>query len=654
MDKPTSPPRPAPNLHDSIQFVKGVGPTRTKIFRKLGIFSIEDALHFLPRRYEDRRVLKTIGQLEAGKLETFIGVVRQTGFLKTRGGKRIFQVLFGDETGYIAGKWFTYNEEYMTKRFQKGAQVIVSGQIQVNFYGGPRIELYHPDVEMLGDDDQPSLHVGRIVPVYPATEGINQKAIRSILKTIVDTYANQVPDILPNSLREKKNLVSSPEALKEVHLPPSEINIDDLQAGLTNGYRRLIFEEFFLLELGLALRKGGVTAKEKGIAFHPSQNLVRRLRTSLPFKLTAAQERTFQEILHDMTSPYPMNRLLHGDVGSGKTIVALMAMLVAIESGYQTAIMAPTEILAEQHYLTIHQMVNDLGVKTALLIGGPKTRRRDLLLDEIAQGHIDIVIGTHALIQEGVAFHKLGLVIIDEQHRFGVLQRATLREKGYNPDVLVMTATPIPRTLALTVYGDLEISTIDELPSGRLPIKTIRAYESRRREIYSLIRNEIGQGRQVYIVYPLVEESEKVDLKAAAEMMEHLQRDIFPDLSVGLIHGRMKSEEKEAIMAQFKAGEIKILVSTTVIEVGVDVPNASVMVIEHAERFGLAQLHQLRGRIGRGTYQSYCILIVAFPISEEAKERLRVMVESSDGFYIAERDLELRGPGEFFGTKQSG
>jgi ATP-dependent DNA helicase RecG len=459
---------------------------------------------------------------------------------------------------------------------------------------------------------------------------------------------------LPDHLIKKYSLMPAADALFEIHFPTKEKDIAVLNRGMSAAHRRLSFEELLSLELGLALRKRGVTVEKKGISFKPIGILEAELRKNLSFKLTNAQERVIAEIKKDMTAGHPMNRLIQGDVGCGKTIVAMIASLVAVENGYQACIMAPTEILAEQHSKNIIAMAGPLGISVRLLTGSIKKKEKEALLAEIVSGVAQIVIGTHALIEQNVKFHRLGLAIIDEQHRFGVMQRSTLTAKGYEPDVLVMTATPIPRTLALTVYGDLDVSVIDELPPGRSPIITRLYFESRRREAYQFIENELKKERQVYVVYPLVEETEKSDLKAATEMAAHLQKDIFPSWKIGLLHGRMKANEKEAVMAEFKSGETHILVSTTVIEVGVDVPNATVMVIEHPERFGLAQLHQLRGRVGRGGHQSYCILMGPRMFAEDARERLNAFSRTNDGFKIAEEDLRLRGPGEFFGTRQSG
>jgi ATP-dependent DNA helicase RecG len=652
-------------LFNSIQFVKGVGEKRKKLLSKLNIHTVEDALYFVPMRYEDRSQMKKISEIlnpppppfnkggQRGIIETIAGTVLSKGVTKTKWGKRLFEVAVKDETGLLRGKWFKFNERYMNRRFSIGQRIIMSGEVQFNPYHGG-MEIIHPDIELLDSEKEDLLHVGRIVPIYHSTEGIHQKTLRSILKEVVDNYADFITDFLPDSIIKDNQLIQLKDAIKNIHFPEKGTSIEKLNSYSTDYHKRLIFDEFFLLELGLAIRKKEWQEEKKGISFSVDGKLTDRLRSILHFKLTQAQERVINEIKNDLAKPEPMNRLLQGDVGSGKTIVALYTMVIVVENGYQTAIMAPTEILAEQHFLNIHGLTEQLGLKTVLLTSSVKGKDREEILTKLANGEVNIIVGTHALIQEGVRFKNLGFAIIDEQHRFGVMQRGILKKKGYSPDILIMTATPIPRTLSMTVYGDLELSVIDEMPPGRRPIKTLLFYESRIKEAYALIDSEVKGGRQAYIVYPLVEESEKMDLKAATEMVEHFRKDVFPHLKIGLLHGRMKSDEKEDIMRKFKNRDIDILVSTTVIEVGVDIPNASVMVVEHAERFGLSQLHQLRGRVGRGEYQSYCILIAYYPLSQEAKMRLNVMRESIDGFYIAEKDLEIRGPGEFLGTRQSG
>jgi ATP-dependent DNA helicase RecG len=650
-------------LQTSIQFIKGVGPRLSEVLKKKNILTVEDALYFLPRLYQDRRQIKTISQLTAGKIETVMGTVLQAN-LTFYGRRRTFELTVGDETGTLIAKWFNFNPRFMKGRFKKGMRLILFGEVKLYQF---QKEIHHPELEILEGPESPdgneappaekeeSLHFGRIVPVYSETEGLyqRQRLIRRIMKNAVDLFAAKEFSGIPEEVCRRQNLIPLSEAFRQAHHPDAGEDLTLLNEGKSPAHRRLVFDEFFFLELGLALRRSG-TLMEKGIPILISHRHTRRLREILPFSLTPAQERVLAEIESDMRRPHPMNRLLQGDVGSGKTIVALLSGIMAIEGGYQVAIMAPTEILAEQHYLNIRPLVEKLGFRAALLTSSLKKSEKEDFLSRIRKGEIQVVIGTHALIQEGVEFQRLGLAIIDEQHKFGVLQRATLKKKGLSPDVLVMTATPIPRTLAMTLYGDLEVSVIDQLPPGRGSITTRVFHEKERFRVYRTLREEIAKGKQAYVVYPLVEESERLDLKDATQMAKNLQRDIFPEFKIGLIHGRLKSEEKEAIMADFKARRIHILVSTIVIEVGIDVPNASVMVIEHAERFGLSQLHQLRGRVGRGKDPSQCLLIAQYPRSEEAERRLRVMEQTTDGFRIAEEDLAIRGPGELMGTQQSG
>jgi len=641
-------------LDTPVQYCKGIGPKRAELLNKLGIATVEDALSYLPWRYEDRGNLKKIGRLTFGTYETVSGEVLSTEVVSTKRQRvKVFELLIRDESGMLIGSWF--NQPFMKKTFKSGQKVILSGIVKANPYKGGIPQIDNPDYEIMDYDEADDLiHTGRTVPIYRTTAGLSVRYLRSMMKSILDSCGAAMLEPLPDHLIKKYSLMPAAEALFEIHFPTKEKDIAVLNRGMSAAHRRLSFEELLSLELGLALRKRGVTVEKKGISFKSFGSLEAELRKKLSFKLTNAQERVIAEIKKDMTAAHPMNRLVQGDVGCGKTIVAMIASLVAIENGYQACIMAPTEILAEQHLKNIIAMAGSLGISVRRLTGSIKKKEKEALLAEIASGVAQIVIGTHALIEQNVKFHRLGLAIIDEQHRFGVMQRSTLTAKGYEPDVLVMTATPIPRTLALTVYGDLDVSVIDELPPGRSPIITRLYFESRRREAYQFIENEIKKGRQVYVVYPLVEETEKSDLKAATEMAAHLSKDIFPSWKVGLLHGRMKATEKEVVMAEFKSGETHILVSTTVIEVGVDVPNATVMVIEHPERFGLAQLHQLRGRVGRGGHQSYCILMGPRMFAEDARERLNAFSRTSDGFKIAEEDLRLRGPGEFFGTRQSG
>ncbi len=635
-----------------IQYVKGVGPRLAKLFEKKGILTVEDALYFLPRCYEDRSDLKKISELKAGRKETGVGEILLSGvaFYQNR-RRRVFEVVVGDGSGTITLKWFHGNESYLRDRFKKGRQLIFSGEVRWFNY---QEEIHHPDVEIVeGDIEKDYLNFKRIVPIYSETEGLYQRTLRRLMKTILDGYADELSSPIPPEIVERQDLIDFSEAFRRVHFPPEGESIEVLNLQRSDGHRRIIFDEFFFLELGMALKKKGV-ALETGIPFKPQGHLLQKLLNQLAFKLTRAQERVLAEIKEDLGRPHPMNRLIQGDVGSGKTVVALLTCLIVVECGYQAAIMAPTEVLAEQHYLNLHRWLEPLGINIALLTSNIKGSEREDLYRRIKNGDVQLVIGTHAVIQEAVEFNRLGLAIIDEQHKFGVVQRGLLKKKGENPDVLVMTATPIPRTLAMTIYGDLDVSIIDEMPPGRMPVETKVFPESARARVYRIVEEEVRRGRQAFVVYPLVEESEKLDLKDATRMAEHLQKEVFPDFRIGLLHGRMKSDEKEATMMEFKEGRIHILVATTVIEVGIDIPNASVMVVEHAERFGLSQLHQLRGRIGRGRYPSRCILIAQYRSSEDAKVRLQAMGKTTDGFKIAEEDLALRGPGEFFGIRQSG
>ena len=635
-----------------IQFVKGVGPKLAKLFEKKGIRTVEDALYFLPRAYEDRQHIKKISELKTGMKETGFGEILLSGVAFFRNKRRrIFQAVVGDGSGSITLKWFAGNEKYLIDRFKKGRKLIFSGGVR--WYNHQR-EIHHPDVEMVdGDIEGDYLNFKRIVPIYSETEGLHQRILRKLIKNILDGYGHDLLSPIPQDILQRQALIDFPEAFQRVHFPPEGESIEVLNDQKTDGHRRIIFDEFFFLELGLALKRREKTL-DPGIPFQTQGILVQRLLNYLSFQLTRAQSKAWAEIREDLGRPHPMNRLIQGDVGSGKTIVALLASLYVLECGYQVAMMVPTEVLAEQHYFNLHRWVEPLGVHAALLTSNIKGSERQDLYDRIQSGEIHLVIGTHAVIQEGVEFHRLGLAIIDEQHKFGVVQRGLLKKKGQNPDVLVMTATPIPRTLAMTVYGDLDISVIDEMPPGRMPVETKVFPEPARERVYRILAEEVRRGRQAFIVYPLVEESEKLDLKAASRMAEHLKKDVFPEFQIGLLHGRMRSDEKEAIMTEFKEGQIQILVATTVIEVGIDIPNASVMVVEHAERFGLSQLHQLRGRIGRGRHPSKCILLAQYRSSEEARGRLRAMERTNDGFRIAEEDLAMRGPGEFFGVRQSG
>ena len=644
------------NLSIGIQFIKGIGPKLAALLEKKDIRTVEDALYLLPLRYEDRRQLFKISSLRPGQSAVFSGTVQTAEASRTKSGRSVFEVLVQDDSGTIVCKWFSANALWMKRTWKIGRIGVFTGE--VSQFGYQR-EVHHPDVEWLpeGKDlatllaEDPA-NFGRIVPVYPLTEGIHQKTMRRVMRDVLAGFLTNIDSVVPHELCPAE-FPSLREALGQVHSPPPEADLVDLNIGATPAHQALAFDEFFFWELGLALKKRGVL-KEEGIAFQVTHRYTKELVRLLPFELTAAQRRVLAEIKTDMMAPHPMHRLVQGDVGSGKTLVALMAALIAVENDFQVAIMAPTEILAEQHWHTIHRWCTQMGIEVILITGGLKGKAKKDALERVAGGLARIVIGTHAVIQDKVEFAHLGLGIIDEQHRFGVLQRGILKKKGTNPDILVMTATPIPRTLAMTLFGDLDLSVIDEMPPGRIPIETRVFFESRRGQLYVMMRDQVRLGRQVFVIYPLVEESEKTDLKAATIMAEHLQADIFPDLRIGLLYGRLSPVEKETVMAAFIAQEFDILVATTVIEVGIDVPNATMMVIEHAERFGLSQLHQLRGRVGRGREKSYCILMSSGKMSEDGEKRLRVMESTGDGFRIAEADLEIRGAGDFLGTRQAG
>jgi ATP-dependent DNA helicase RecG len=617
-----------------IQYIKGVGPRIAGILQKKEIGTVEDALYYFPRTYEDRRTVKSISQIRPGKRETIMGKILLAGRVRTR-HKSLYQVSVSDGTGIVVLVWFQFNEKYLRNAYKKGASVILTGDVSVGYRDA--LQIVHPrpeDIEVIeeGEDiDEDHVHFN-------------------------------LPSVIPPGLKRKRGVIDLSAAVSRAHFPMSDENMVELSdrdsVYASPPHKTLSYYEFFLMELGLALKKRDIAGLD-GISFSPTGELTGKLISALPFRLTSAQERVVTEIEHDMRSARPMNRLLQGDVGSGKTVVSLLSMLKAVESGYQAVLMAPTEILAEQHLSSVLGYVKGMGLRVVFLKSGLGRGEKNAYYKAISSGEAQIAVGTHALLQEKVDFRNLGFVVIDEQHRFGVMQRASLMGKGRNPDVLVMTATPIPRTLALTVYGDLDISVLDELPPGRKEIRTRVYYDQKgsRERAYETVRKELGKGRQAYVVYPMIEESENPDfrdLKYATRMAEELKNDIFPEFRVGLLHGRMKTEEKEAVMKRFISRHIDILVSTTVIEVGVDVPNATVMVVENAERFGLTQLHQLRGRIGRGGHESYCILISSFRRSEDAEKRLSIMEETSDGFRIAEADLAIRGPGDFLGTKQSG
>jgi len=641
------------DLTTPLTYVKGIGPARAAMLEAKGLVTVEDLLAYVPFRYEDRSNLKSIAQLAPGEMATVIADVRSA---KLAGFKRrslgLFEARFTDASrAILAGKWF--HGGYLANVLAEGMKVALFGKVEFDSYSG-EMTMLHPEFEILSGDDEDgeaALHTGRIVPIYEAAAKLTTRLLRTLTHRILQTM-DPLDDPLPPHLRQLLKLPDRWTATRETHFPPADSDLRLLNNFRAPAQIRLIFEEFFWLECGIALKRRSARALP-GLAFEITDQVREKIKAMLPFKPTGAQKRVIQQIADDMKAPRPMHRLLQGDVGSGKTIVAAEAAVIAIENGYQVSVLAPTEILAAQHAFYFRKILSKLGYVVVLLTGSFTSREKGQLKKLVAEGLAHVVIGTHALLEKDVAFKKLGLAIIDEQHRFGVLQRLHLVEKGITPDVLVMTATPIPRTLAMTLYGDLDVSIIDELPPGRKPIITKHATADSVEQVYSFLKRQIDEGRQAYVVYPVIEESETQAMKAAQKMYEHLSREVFPEIPVGLMHGRLSGEEKETVMQGFKEARIKILVSTTVIEVGVDVPNASVMLIEQAERFGLAQLHQLRGRVGRGAAQSYCILVTE-KMNDTARERIRTLVESTDGFYISEMDLKLRGPGEFFGTKQSG
>lgn len=631
-------------LQQSTTVLKGIGPKVGALIEKLGAKTIWELLYIFPRRHDDYTRMVPVKQLQYGDQVTVIGTIWETRARRTRNNQVVVQSVVSDGTAKIQATWF--NQPWIADKLKAGMQIVLSGR--VDQYLG-RLVFNSPEWEPLEIDP---LKTRRIVPVYPLTQGLSSNRLRDIIRTAVTQWAAKVPDPLPEPIRQKYDLFPLPIAIQQQHFPESH-------EALHHARRRLVFDEHFLLQLGMQTqRQAWLSTSATPIPNEPVHMV--RFRNALAFELTNAQQRVIDEILADMARPIPMNRLLQGDVGAGKTVVAAAALVAAAESGMQSALMAPTEILAEQHFQGLSQLLEPLGIEMRLLTGSTPAAEKALIYSDIAMGAVQVVIGTHALIQEAVTFKNLGLAVIDEQHRFGVDQRKTLRQKGawvdnqpHTPHVLVMSATPIPRTLALSLYGDLDLSILDEMPPGRQEIKTKWLQTSERERAYSFIRRQVETGRQAYIIYPLVEESENVDAKAAVEEYERLQNEVFPQLAVGLIHGRLSGSEKEAAMREFYAGNTQILVSTTVIEVGVDVPNATVMMVDGANRFGLAQLHQLRGRVGRGEHQSYCLLI-SDGSTAVAEERLTALEETNDGFALAEKDLEIRGPGEFFGRRQSG
>ena len=638
-------------LATPLQYLKGVGPRRAADLARAGLHTVEDLLYRFPLRYEDRSRFATIASLKPGQTASIAGRILSCGLRSTRRpGFKIFEAAVEDPSGTLRVSWL--NQAFLRDVFARGQHVVLFGLVEMRGHGG--LQLTNPQYEIIDDEDADTIHTGRVVPVYEKAGSMTPKMQRRLVYDALQHLPPELPDTLPEPVRLRLNLPTRRASLVGAHFPAADLPIGQLNRFETPAQRGLIFEEAFLFQMGLLARRRAAAAEQKPVTITVDDRIRASARAVLPFRLTGGQRAALKDIVDDLQRTAPMNRLLQGDVGAGKTIVALIAALVAMENGLQVAFMAPTEILAEQHFLNISRLLQHSRFRVALLTGSAATTKRRERLAEIEAGSLDLVVGTHALVQGDVHFSRLGLAIIDEQHRFGVLQRATLRSKGMRPDVLVMTATPIPRTLALTLYGDLDVSLIRELPPGRVPVRTIAKPESRRDEIHAFVRGQLEAGRQAYVVYPLVEESAKVDLKAATEMADTLSRDVFPEFRVGLLHGRMKADAKERIMKAFAAGEIQILVSTTVVEVGVDVPNASVMIVEHAERFGLSQLHQLRGRVGRDRHQSFCCLIYQAPLSDDARERLKAMTETTDGFDIAERDLMLRGPGDFFGTRQAG
>jgi len=640
-------PRAFGPLKKSVQYVKGVGPRRAEQLAKLGIQTVEDLLYHVPFRYQDRREIKSVVDLELGDITSTCGEITKISrrFLARR-RRWVLEAAVKDDTGVLYLLWY-HQHNYFLQRYRPGTRVLLHGKVEKGLRGGKW--MIHPDIEL---EDQSQDATTRILPVYNKTGEMTATTMQRIVQGAVRLHVDQVSNGVPSSICQKLKLMPLNHALRELHIPSEDAEIAALNSAASAAHRAVVFDELFYLQLGIALRRRKVV-REEGLSIVPGP-LVSRLYKILPFRLTGAQNRVMDAIFRDMSASTPMNRLVQGDVGSGKTIVAFFSALAALDSGYQAAFMAPTELLAEQHFRTLSPLASQLGISIVLLTGDIRPKRKQEIYGSLERGEVEIAVGTHALIQESVSFRRLGLVIVDEQHRFGVMQRAALKMRGANPDFLLLTATPIPRSLALTIYGDLEVSAIDERPPGRKPIRTRLFHEEDRTEAYELVKEQIKKGHQAYVVYPLVEDSEKSDLKAATTMAKELAETFFSDCTVGLIHGRMKNQEKESVMQRFKDGECQLLVSTTVIEVGIDVPNATVILIEHAERFGLAQLHQLRGRVGRGSAASFCFLLAQYSPTEESRYRLRIMTETEDGFRIAEADLAVRGPGEFLGTRQSG
>lgn len=638
-------------LDSDVQYIKGVGPRRASLLTSRGIRTVEDLLLHIPKAYQDRAHFVPLSSLKIGLDAAVHARVYRSRVLQTRSRGRILDVVLTDGSSFVHAKWF-HGNYLQTRDFNAGRDIVLFGRVDFDRYES-KFVFFNPEFEWIDQGDQSnSLDIGRFVPIYEELAGITSRQMRRIVAAALADLTKDIPDPLPDDIRAKQGFPDLRLTLERIHFPEPEDHLEQLNRRRSPYHRRMIFEEFFLLELIYALRRGQ-SRSLNGVRFETPDRTRERVKKILPFHPTAAQKRVLKEIVDDLKAPYPMIRLMQGDVGSGKTIVAFEAIVIAVENGYQAALMAPTEILAEQHFISAKRILEPLNYRIGVVRRGIKKAEKRELIEKIGKGEIDVIIGTHALVEEDTKFKNLGLVIVDEQHRFGVIQRLQLMAKGDNPNTLVMTATPIPRTLAMTLYGDLDLSVIDEMPPGRTPIRTIHAIDRDAERIYRTIQGELDQGRQAYVVYPVIEESEKVDLKSATEGFKKLS-EIFEGRRVALLHGRLKSEEKEATMAAFAAGHIHILVSTTVIEVGVDVSNSTVMLIEHAERFGLAQLHQLRGRVGRGAHRSLCILMTPSRLNDVARQRIQAMVSTTDGFRLAEVDLQLRGPGEMAGTRQSG
>jgi ATP-dependent DNA helicase RecG len=655
----TAPPRAGgKSIHElEVKYLKGVGPKLAQLLGLVGIQTVENLLYYFPRRYLDYNNRVKILDLNQGDEVTVIGTIRSVNAYKTKNGLAIVSLVITDDTGMMAANWFLgklsqASLEAQKDRYPKGADVMLSGKVKWDTYKKiPAMD--RPQLEILsyqdatGVQENDSLHAGRLVPIYALTEGLNLRFLRKAIHQALQDYLDSIIDPVPQAVLQQYGLMPLKAALRQIHFP-------ETRELATAARERLVFDELFYVQLRLSLIRQQYKRTVKGLnlVYHAG-GYAEQLKQALPFALTGAQQRVLDEISKDIASDEPMYRMLQGDVGSGKTVVAILTLLAAVENGYQGALMAPTEILAEQHYRKCVEWLTPLGLRAGLFVGKSGAKERRELRQALLNGQIHVAVGTHALIQDDVEFAKLGIVVVDEQHRFGVRQRTLLKSKGQHPEMLTMTATPIPRSLAMTLHGDLDVSILDELPPGRTPIKTTLLTHSQLGQGYQLIRQEILKGRQAYIVFPLIEESETLSAKAATSEAERLQQEVFQDLRIGLLHGKMRPDEKDAVMSRFATGDLHILVSTTVVEVGVDVPNATVMIIENADRFGLSQLHQLRGRVGRSCHQSYCVL-VSDSKTETTLTRLSILTESEDGFYISERDLELRGPGEFLGTRQSG